>query len=192
MQITFVYIRMHTHTHTPVTFKRFSLYIRAMRCKGTMSKRKRTAQMWPLGELFWAKKRFFYLKTSYISRHKASDSQEYVDITMRSTDMSYRTLLLLLTHVSRVQLCATPQTAAQQAPVPGILQARTLEWVIQYFRRPQIHVLWRILQWIIVCSLIRHLDGPWEPRELWGIRQWERVKNPFQKKKKKRAGMLGN
>ena len=55
--------------------------------------------------------------------------------------MSYRTLLLLLTHVSRVQLCATPQTAAHQAPVPGILQARTLEWVIQYFRRPQIHVL---------------------------------------------------
>ena len=39
-------------------------------------------------------------------------------------------LLLLLSHVSRVRLCATPQTAAHQAPpVPGILQARTLEWV---------------------------------------------------------------
>ena len=37
-------------------------------------------------------------------------------------------LLLLLSHVSRVRLCATPQTAAHQAP-PGILQARTLEWV---------------------------------------------------------------
>ena len=37
---------------------------------------------------------------------------------------------LLLSHVSRVRLCATPQTAAHQAPpVPGILQARTLEWV---------------------------------------------------------------
>ena len=37
-------------------------------------------------------------------------------------------LLLLPSRVSRVQLCATPQTAAHQAPVPGILQARTLEW----------------------------------------------------------------
>ena len=38
-------------------------------------------------------------------------------------------LLLLLSHFSRVQLCATPSTTAHQAPVPGILQARTLEWV---------------------------------------------------------------
>ena len=90
-------------------------------------------------------------------------------------------LLLLLSHFSRVRLCATPQTAAQQAPrsrdspgkntevgfyfllqcmkvktesevaqscptpsepmdcslpgspVPGILQARTLEWVASSF-----------------------------------------------------------
>ena len=38
-------------------------------------------------------------------------------------------LLLLLSHFSPVRLCVTPQTAAHQAPVPGILQARTLEWV---------------------------------------------------------------
>ena len=39
-------------------------------------------------------------------------------------------LLLLLSHFSRVRLCATPETAAHEAhPVPGILQARTLEWV---------------------------------------------------------------
>ena len=38
-------------------------------------------------------------------------------------------LLLLLSRFSRVQLCATPETAAHQAPIPGILQARTLEWV---------------------------------------------------------------
>ena len=37
--------------------------------------------------------------------------------------------LLLLSHFSRVRLCAAPETAAHQAPVPGILQARTLEWV---------------------------------------------------------------
>ena len=34
-------------------------------------------------------------------------------------------LLLLLSHFSRVRLCATPPGSA----VPGILQARTLEWV---------------------------------------------------------------
>ena len=38
-------------------------------------------------------------------------------------------LLLLLSRFSRVLLCATPYTAAYQAPIPGILQARTLEWV---------------------------------------------------------------
>ena len=38
-------------------------------------------------------------------------------------------LLLLLSLVSHVQLCATPQTAAHQAPVPGILQVRILVWV---------------------------------------------------------------
>ena len=43
-------------------------------------------------------------------------------------------LLLLLSRFSHVRLCVTPQTAAHKAapslsPVPGILQARTLEWV---------------------------------------------------------------
>ena len=39
-------------------------------------------------------------------------------------------LLLLLSRFSRVRLCATPEMAAHQALfVPGILQARTLEWV---------------------------------------------------------------
>ena len=38
-------------------------------------------------------------------------------------------LLLLLSHFSRVRLCATPQTAAHQAPCPWDSPARTLEWV---------------------------------------------------------------
>ena len=39
-------------------------------------------------------------------------------------------MLLLLSRLSRVQLYATPWTAVHQTPpVPGILQARTLEWV---------------------------------------------------------------
>ena len=48
---------------------------------------------------------------------------------IRVVSSAYLLLLLLLSHVSRVQLCATPWTAACQAPVPGILQARILEWV---------------------------------------------------------------
>ena len=35
----------------------------------------------------------------------------------------------LVSHVSRVRLCATPYTVAHQAPIPGILQASILEWV---------------------------------------------------------------
>ena len=48
--------------------------------------------------------------------------------------MNRRNTLPKTRHFSPVRLCATPETAAHQAPpgtkiVPGILQARTLEWV---------------------------------------------------------------
>ena len=47
-----------------------------------------------------------------------------------SSDAITSYLLLLLSRFSRVRLCVTPETAAHQAPpVPGILQARTLEWL---------------------------------------------------------------
>ena len=49
---------------------------------------------------------------------------------MLATSLVWLLLLLLLSRFSRVRLCATPSMAAHQAPpVPGILQARTLEWV---------------------------------------------------------------
>ena len=39
-------------------------------------------------------------------------------------------LLLLLSRFSRVRLCATPIDGSPPgSPIPGILQARTLEWV---------------------------------------------------------------
>ena len=38
-------------------------------------------------------------------------------------------LLLLLSHFSRVQLCDPIDGSPPGSPVPGILQARTLEWV---------------------------------------------------------------
>ena len=38
-------------------------------------------------------------------------------------------LLLLLSHFSRVQLCDPMDGSLPGSPIPGILQARTLEWV---------------------------------------------------------------
>ena len=38
-------------------------------------------------------------------------------------------LLLLPSHVSRVRLCDPIDSSPPGSPVPGILQARTLEWV---------------------------------------------------------------
>ena len=44
-------------------------------------------------------------------------------------------LLLLLSRFSRVQLCATPVGSPPGSTVPGILQARTLEWVAISFSK---------------------------------------------------------
>ena len=55
--------------------------------------------------------------------------QGFVELIMYISPCEVTLLLLLLSHFSRVQLCATPETAAHQAPAPGILQARALEWV---------------------------------------------------------------
>ena len=38
-------------------------------------------------------------------------------------------LLLLLSHFSRVRLCDPIDGSPPGSPIPGILQARTLEWV---------------------------------------------------------------
>ena len=55
-------------------------------------------------------------------------TQVSINGSLEKEDVVY-VCMLLLSHFSRVRLCATPQTAAHQAPVPGILQVRTLEWV---------------------------------------------------------------
>ena len=48
-------------------------------------------------------------------------------------------LLLLLSRFSRVQLCATPDSSPPGSSVPGILQARTLEWVAISFSNACMH-----------------------------------------------------
>ena len=65
-------------------------------------------------------------------------------------------LLLLLSCVSRVWLCATPETAAHQAPVPGILQARTLEWLALSFSSA-----WKWKVKVKSLSHVRLFATPW-------------------------------
>ena len=69
------------------------------------------------------------------------------------TSVTDQTLLLLLSHFSR----ATPETAAQQAlTVPGILQARTLDWVAISFSNA-----WKWKGKVKSLSRVRLLATPW-------------------------------
>ena len=73
------------------------------------------------------------------------------------TFLVYFTLLLLLSHFSRVRLCAIPQTAAQRgSPIPGILQARTLEWVAISFSHA-----WKWKVKVKSLSRVRPSATPW-------------------------------
>ena len=71
----------------------------------------------------------------FISNHLFGDcTSQYTSFTQQQSPYTEVyvlriALLLLLSHVSHVQLCATPQIGAHQASVPEILQARKLEWV---------------------------------------------------------------
>ena len=69
-------------------------------------------------------------------------------------------LLLLLSRFSRVWLCATPEIGSPGdppgSPVPGILQARTLEWVAISFSKPW---EWKVkVKWL---SCVRLFVTPW-------------------------------
>ena len=80
-------------------------------------------------------------------------------------------LTVLLSRLSRVRLCATPNTAVHRhpggSPVPGILQARTLEWVAISFSNT-----WK---WKVKVKLLSHvwlLATPWlQPTRL--LRPWD-------------------
>ena len=83
-------------------------------------------------------------------------------------------LLLLLSRFSCVQLCATPQTAAYQAPLsPGILQARTLEWVAISFSnawkwKVKVKSLSRV--WLVATPWTAAWLRPWDfPGESTGV-----------------------
>ena len=58
-------------------------------------------------------------------------------------------LLLLLSCFSRIRLCATRDGSPPGSPVPGILQARTLEWVAISFSNT-----WK---WKVKVKLLSHV-----------------------------------
>ena len=71
--------------------------------------------------------------------------------------MNYSMWLLLLSHFSRVQLCVTPIDGSPPgSPVPGILQARTLEWVAISFSNA-----WKWKMKVKSLSRVRLFATPW-------------------------------
>ena len=63
---------------------------------------------------------------------------------------------ILLSHFSRVRLCATHRGSPPGSPVPGILQARTLEWVAISFSNA-----WKWKVKVKSLSRVRPLVTPW-------------------------------
>ena len=53
--------------------------------------------------------------------------------TDSSTSVDFQLLLLLLSRFSRVRLCDPIDGSPPGSAVPGILQARTLEWIASAF-----------------------------------------------------------
>ena len=65
-------------------------------------------------------------------------------------------LLLLLSRFSRARLCDPIDGSPPGSPVPGILQARTLEWVAISFSNA-----WRWKEKVKSLSCVRLLATPW-------------------------------
>ena len=65
-------------------------------------------------------------------------------------------LLLLLSRFSRVRLCDPMDCSPPGSPVPGILQARTLEWVAIFFSNA-----WKWKVKVKSLSHVRLLAIPW-------------------------------
>ena len=60
---------------------------------------------------------------------QVSHSIRFLTSPPGTTQLLLLLLLLLLSHFSRVRLCSPMESSPPGSPVPGILQARTLEWV---------------------------------------------------------------
>ena len=67
-------------------------------------------------------------------------------------------VLLLLSHFSRVWLCPTPDCSPPSSTIPGILQARTLEWVAISFSS-----VWKWKVKVKSLSRVLPFVTPWTP-----------------------------
>ena len=84
----------------------------------------------------------FILPFSLNIRYSNVRKHTYLQLSYPRNDLTPRVLLLLLllllSHFSRVQLCATPQTAAHQAPRPIIMTLQLLLSLLNF------HYCWNI------------------------------------------------
>ena len=70
------------------------------------------------------------------SFQKVNSPQE-INIRLTAGQRFLEFMLLLLSRFSRVRLCDPRDSSPPGSPVPGILQARTLEWVAISFSSAQ-------------------------------------------------------
>ena len=83
-------------------------------------------------------------------------AQTHVHWVKDAIQPSHLLLLLLLSHFSRVRLCDPMDSSPPGSPVPGILQARTLEWVAISFSNA-----WKRKVIVKSLSRVRLLATPW-------------------------------
>jgi len=101
--------------------------------------------------------RTFLLLQAQVGTCYASLLEAWKMLSIHLSIISKRLLLLLLSRFSRVRFCVIPQTTAHQAaPFPGILQARTLEWVAISFSNA-----WKWKVNVKSLSRIQLLATPW-------------------------------
>ena len=96
----------------------------------------------------WAKKlnrHFFQENIQKVKKHTKKDVYDHLSL-----------LLLLLSRFSCVQLCDPTDSSPPGSPVPGILQARTLEWVAISFSNA-----WKWKVKVKMLSRVQPLVTPW-------------------------------
>ena len=97
-----------------------------------------------------------YLRKMYPSPSKFQVLEGNLMVCLKKSShppmiVSTHTPLLLLSHFSRVRLCDPTDGSPPGSPVPGILQARTLEWVAISFSN-----VWKWSRSVVSDSLRPH------------------------------------
>jgi len=122
----------------PNMWKEIVNQILESRVSGRINSRRNTLRYIAIKLTKWAvylNRLFFKEDIKIANRHTNRSSalliirEMQIKNTVRYHLTPVRLLLLPLRHFSRVGLCVTPRQQPTRLPIPGILQARTLEWV---------------------------------------------------------------